>query len=203
VLLIDLPADALRRRIASGHVYSTDQLGGALAEYFRVPNLEALSQLAQAWMAEAVEQAGEALLAERGLAGEPRPVIVAGVSESDWGEAVIRRGVELASDGDADLLVVHANIADGSARGARSPLSRYQDLTAKMGGSYTETVGETPARALAAVARSSGASRLVVARHRGWFGELLRGSVAKQLGRLLPGVPVEEVHERPGNDGRL
>ena len=201
VLLIDLPADALRRRIVSGRVYSTDQLGGALAEYFRVPNLEALSQLGQAWMAGTVEQAGEALLAERGLAGEPpRPVIVAGVSESDWGEAVIRRAVELACDADADLLVVHANIADGSARSARSPLIRYQDLTAKMGGSYTETVGESQPAPWPRWLIQRRIASVVVARHRGWFGELLRGSVAKQLGRLLPGVPVEEVHERPGNE---
>jgi two-component system, OmpR family, sensor histidine kinase KdpD len=198
VRLIDLPADALRRRISSGRVYSTDQLGGALAEYFRVPNLEALSQLGQAWMADNVEDTGEGLLADRGLAAGPaRPVIVAGVSESDWGEAVIRRGFQLACDADADLLVVHANIADGSAPSERSPLSRYQDLAAKMGGSYTEALGESPARVLAEVARSSGASGVVVARHRGRFGELLRGSVAQQLRRLLPGVPVEEVRERP------
>ena len=44
---------------------------------------------------------------------------------------------------DADLLVVHANVADGSSPSARSPLRRYQDLTAKMGGSYTEAVGES------------------------------------------------------------
>ena len=195
VLLIDLPADALRRRIVSGRVYSTDQLGGALAEYFRVPNLEALSQLGQAWMAGTVDQAGEALLAERGLAGEPpRPVIVAGVSESDWGEAVIRRAVELACDADADLLVVHANIADGSARSARSPLIRYQDLTAKMGGSYTETVGESAARALAAVARVQRrrergcrqAPRLVRRAPTGLGGETARALAARGPGRGGP-----------------
>ena len=161
-----------------------------------MPNLEALSRLAQAWMTGTVDQAGEALLAERGLAGVPRrPVVIAGVSESDWGEAVIRRGAELACHADADLLVVHANVADGSSPSARSPLRRYQDLAAKMGGSYTEAVGESPARVLAEVVRSSGASRVVVARHRSRFGELLRGSVAKQLRRLLPDLPVEEVQD--------
>jgi two-component system sensor histidine kinase KdpD len=46
VVLVDLPAEALRRRIASGAVYSADQVGGALAEYFRASNLQALSELA-------------------------------------------------------------------------------------------------------------------------------------------------------------
>jgi two-component system, OmpR family, sensor histidine kinase KdpD len=197
VELIDLPADTLRRRIASGRVYSADQLGGALAEYFRVSNLEALSRLGQAWMAGTVEQTATALLEERGLAGEPaRPVVVAGVSESAWGEAVIRRGVQLACDADADLLVVHANIADGTARTRRSPLGRYQDLTAKMGGTYTEVTGESVGHALAEVARSSGAASVVVANHRSRLGGLLRVSVAGQLRRLLPGVRVEEVRDQ-------
>jgi two-component system sensor histidine kinase KdpD len=197
VVLIDLPPDVLRRRIASGRVYSVDQLGGALAEYFRVANLEALSRLGQAWVAGTTEEIGAALLEQRGLTGEPpRPMVVAGVSESAWGEAVIRRGVDLACDADGELLVVHANIADGTVRSNPSPLGYYQDLTTVMGGTYVEVVGESPSRALAEVARSRGASSVVVASHRGRLGALLRGSVAAQLRRLLPDVRVEEVHER-------
>jgi two-component system, OmpR family, sensor histidine kinase KdpD len=49
-VLVDLPADALRRRIADGKVYSADRVGGALADYFRVSNLQALSALGRAWM---------------------------------------------------------------------------------------------------------------------------------------------------------
>jgi hypothetical protein len=37
---------------------------------------------------------------------------------------------------------------------------------------------------------------VVVARHRSRFSELVRGSVAAQLRRLLPGTPVEEVRDR-------
>jgi len=48
VVLVGLPADALRRRIASGAVYSAGQVGGALADYFRAANLRALSELARA-----------------------------------------------------------------------------------------------------------------------------------------------------------
>ncbi len=148
-------------------------------------------------MAGTVEQTGADLLAERGLAGEPaRPIVLAGVSDSAWGEAVIRRGVELACDNDADLLVVHANIADGTARSPRSRLGDYQDLTEEMGGSYQEVLGESPSRALAEVARSSKASTVVVASHRSRLGELLRGSVATQLRRLLPDTTVEEVRSR-------
>jgi nucleotide-binding universal stress UspA family protein len=65
-----------------------------------------------------------------------------------------------------------------------------------MGGTYLEVDGESPGRVLAEVARSSGAARVVVASHRSRLGAFLRGSVSGQLRRLLPGIPVEEVHER-------
>jgi two-component system sensor histidine kinase KdpD len=114
VVLVELPVEALRRRIASGTVYSADQVGGALAEYFRASNLQALSELGRAWMAGTIEIVGDELLARRGLA-EPsaRPVVVAGDSGSRWGELVIRRATELARADDAQLLVVHVQIADG------------------------------------------------------------------------------------------
>jgi two-component system, OmpR family, sensor histidine kinase KdpD len=83
VVLIDLPPEVLRARIASGVVYSAEQVGGALAEYFRAANLQALSELARAWVAGTAEAVGEGLLARRGLT-EPSapPVVVAGDSGS-------------------------------------------------------------------------------------------------------------------------
>ena len=196
VVLVDMPPDALRRRIASGQVYSTDRVGGALSEYFRVPNLEALSELARAWVDDAIDVVGSDLLARRGLnETPPRPVVLAGVSDSAWGEAVIRRAMELACDDDADLLVVHARVEDGGGAPRDDVLDRYRDMSAEFGGSYSEVGGESPARALAEVARARGASKVVVARHRSRLSELARGSVASQLRRLLPGTPLEEVHD--------
>src|SRR5262249_60978276 len=68
VVLVDLPAAALRARIASGAVYSAEQVGGALADYFRAANLQALSELGRAWMACTVDAVGEELLARPGRA---------------------------------------------------------------------------------------------------------------------------------------
>ena len=51
VVLVDLAPEALRQRIASGRVYPADQARNALADYFRVTNIEALSELGHAWMA--------------------------------------------------------------------------------------------------------------------------------------------------------
>ena len=43
------------------------------------------------------------------------------------------------------------------------------------------------------IARARGAHRVVVARHRTRLGELVRGSVALRLGRLLPDMTIDVV----------
>src|SRR6202034_3729121 len=112
-VLVDLPADALRRRIADGKVYSADRVGGALADYFRVSNLQALSALGRAWMDRTLEAVAEEMLETRGIAVASRPTVVAGVSDTGWGQHVIRRAGELALADDADLVVVHVSLDDG------------------------------------------------------------------------------------------
>jgi two-component system sensor histidine kinase KdpD len=195
VVLVDLPAEALRQRIAAGRVYSTDRVGGALAGYFRTSNLEALSELGRAWMAGTVDVVGHDLLQRHGLEElAPRPLVVAGVSDSEWGERVLLRAAELAGADDADLLAVHVNVADGLGRRRSDVLDHYRDLTAQLGGTYTEVHGSAPGDALADTVRATGATRVVVARHRSRLGELARGSVASRLRHLLPDVTVDEVH---------
>ena len=196
VMLLDPPAEALRARIAAGVVYSAAQVGGALADYFRVANLEALSKLARAWIAGRAEAVGEDLLARRGLA-EPQaqPVVVAGDSGSRWGEAVIHRAAELARTDDADLLVVHVEIGDGLARRGLD-LAGHRDLAGELGGTYTSIHGHGVAQALADTAKAQGAATVVVGRHRSRLTELAHGSVSSRLRRLLPAVAVEEVSHR-------
>ena len=194
VVLVDLPAEALRARIAAGAVYSAEQAGGALADYFRAANLQALSELGRAWMTGTVEAVGDELLVRLGLA-EPsaQAIVVAGDSGSRWGELVIRRAAELARADDAQLLVVHVQIADGLTHPAPQELGQHRELTAELGGSYTEVTGATPAEVLADTARARGAATVVVGHHRSRLGELAHGSVASRLRRQLPGTAIEEV----------
>ena len=196
VELVDLPAEALRQRIASGAVYSAEQVGGALADYFRASTLRALSELGRAWMAGTVNAVGEDLLARLGLTEPPAPlVVVAGDSGSGWGEVVIRRATELARASDAQLLVVHVQIADGLIHPASQNLNRHRQLTAGLGGTYIEIAAPTAVEGLADTARARGASTVVVGHHRSRLAELAHGSVSSRLRRLLPQTPVEEVRK--------
>jgi two-component system, OmpR family, sensor histidine kinase KdpD len=195
-VLVDLPAQALRQRIAVGAVYSAEQVGAALADYFRAPNLRALSELGRAWMAGTTDAVGDDLLARRGMAlPAAPPLVVAGDSGSSWGERVIRRAIQLARAGDAQLLVVHVQIADGLTHPKGQNLRRHRELTTELGGSYTEMTASNPAQALADIARARGAATVVVGHHRSRLGELAHGSVASRLRRLLPGTAIEEVRK--------
>lgn len=197
VVLVDLPPEALRRRIAAGSVYTADRVGGALASYFRASNLAALSELGRAWMAGSVEAVAPAILAREGVGPlSPRATVLAGVSDSEWGEHVIRRAIDVAKEDDADLLVVHVNVADGLGPQGGEALERYRDMTVDAGGRYTELEGTSAADTLAALARDQHATRIVVARHRPRLSELVRGSIASRIRSLVPATPVDEVHRQ-------
>jgi two-component system sensor histidine kinase KdpD len=194
-VLVDLPADALRRRIADGKVYSADRVGGALADYFRESNLQALSALGRAWMDRTLEAVAEEMLETRGIAVASRPTVVAGVSDTGWAEHVIRRASERALEDVADLLVVHVRLDDGMIHRGSQAHAEHRDLVAEVGGIYVEiTAGSVP-EGLARVVQDCGASRLVVGRHRSRLGEIVHGSVVSRLQRLLPEVQIEAVRE--------
>ncbi len=194
-VLIDLPADVLRRRIADGKVYSADRVGGALADYFRVSNLEALSALGRAWMDGTLEAVAGEMLEARGLVAASRATVVAGVSDTGWGRHVIRRARERALEDDADLLVVHVSLDDGMTDQRSQAHAEHRDLVAEVGGFYVQlTAGSVP-EGLARAVRDHGASRLVVGRHRSRLGEIVHGSIVSRLQRLLPDVRIEAVRE--------
>jgi two-component system, OmpR family, sensor histidine kinase KdpD len=187
VVLVDLPAEALRRRIASGQVFSADRVGGALANYFRPSNLAALSALANAWIQGAVDETFAGLLRAR-----DRPKVIAGVSGSPRGAAVIQRAAVLAGDDDAELVVVHVNLADGLGR-QEDRLDHYRQMADDIGARYREISGSDAADSLAEVAVTERAEHVVVAAHGSRLTKLLRGSVASRIRRRLPRIEVVEV----------
>jgi two-component system sensor histidine kinase KdpD len=188
VVLVDLPPEALRRRIASGQVYSADGVGGALANYFRPSNLALLSQLARAWLDDTVDETFAFL--DREAAG--RPKVIAGVSSSTRGRAVIEHAAVLAGDDDAELDVVHVDLQDGLGH-SRERLDQYREMAESVGARYREVRGTDAAAALGDVALREGASRVVVGTRRSRLGNLVRGSVAARIRRRAPVLQVDEV----------
>ncbi len=55
VELVDMTAEALRRRMAHGNIYAPDKVDAALGNYFRSGNLSALRELSLLWVADKVD----------------------------------------------------------------------------------------------------------------------------------------------------
>ncbi len=75
--LVDMSAEALRRRMAHGNVYPPEKVDAALGNYFREGNLAALRELALMWVADRVDEALHDYRQRHGIAmpwETPRPL---------------------------------------------------------------------------------------------------------------------------------
>src|SRR3954452_9390081 len=162
--LVDMSPEALRRRLAHGHVYPPDRIDTALANMFRPEVLGKLRQLTLLWLADRVEEQ----LERQTLTDEPeetravreRVVVALG---GQGGDHVVRRAARIAGRTGAQLIGVHV-VSQGQSPGP--DLERQRRLLVGLGGVYREIVGESAggsvADALAAFARVEQATQLVI-----------------------------------------
>ena len=189
--LVDMSPEALRRRLAHGNVYPAERVDAALANYFRPGNLSALRELALLWTADRVEESLQDYLADHGITDmwETRERVVVALTGAAGGDHLVRRAARMAGRFRGDLLGVHVARSDGLADATGADLERQRSLLVELGGSYRELVSDDVATALASFARAEQATQLLIgATHRTLPGELLRGSVANKLQRLLDRV---------------
>src|SRR3984893_12388525 len=113
--LVDMAPEALRRRMAHGHIYAPERIDAALANYFRPGNLGALRELALLWVADRVEESLHDYLEHHGIeaAWETRERVVVAVTGHAADESLIRRAARIAGRARGDLLGVHVESGDG------------------------------------------------------------------------------------------
>lgn len=158
--LIDMSPEALRRRLAHGHVFPPERVDAALANMFRVEVIDALRHLALSWMADRV---GEQLRSDltRDAPDDRRPhrerVVVALGGEG--GELLVRRAARLAGRSGGQLIGVHVMSPD---RQPGPDLERQRILLTGLGGTYREVRGDDIGAALTVFARVEQATQIVV-----------------------------------------
>jgi two-component system sensor histidine kinase KdpD len=185
--LVDMDAEALRRRMAHGNIYAPDKVESALANYFRAGNLTALREIALLWAADRVE---EALLRYRGDHGiqQPWPTrerILVALSGGSEGDTLIRRGKRAASRGaGGELLAVHVERDDAIGSAAPGFLARQRDLVEELGGAYHTVTDDDPARAVLDFAREVNASHILI-------GATRRGRLKRVLSRGIGETIIE------------
>ncbi|WP_405468170.1 ATP-binding protein [Streptomyces canus] len=205
VELVDMPPEALRRRMAHGNIYAPDKVDAALANYFRPGNLTALRQLALLWVADRVDEALQDYRSQHGIGGvwETRERVVVALTGGPEGDTLVRRAARIAArSAGGDLLAVHVARSDGLAAGvSHASLTRQRRLVEDLGGSYHSVVGDDIATALVEFARAENATQLVLGTsRRGRLERFLTGpGTGETVTELSGDIDVHRVtHERAG-----
>jgi len=179
VELVDMTAEALRRRMAHGNIYPPEKIDAALTNYFRAGNLTALRELALLWLADKVDEGLQRYRAEHGITGtwEARERVVVALTGGPEGDTLIRRAARIAArSSGGDLLAVHVTKSDGLTGANPASLAGQRQLVESLGGSYHQVVGDNISEALLTFARAENATQLVLgASRRSWLLAMLTG----------------------------
>ncbi|MDX6340499.1 MAG: two-component system, OmpR family, sensor histidine kinase KdpD [Trebonia sp.] len=189
VELVDMTAEALRRRMAHGNIYPPEKIDAALTNYFRAGNLTALRELALLWLADKVDEGLQRYRAEHHITStwEARERVVVALTGGPEGDTLIRRAARIAArSAGGDLLAVHVTKSDGLTGANPANLARQRQLVESLGGTYHQVVGDEISEALLTFAKAENATQLVLgASRRGWLLALLTG----------PGIGSRTIHD--------
>ena len=179
VEMVDMTAEALRRRMAHGNIYPPEKIDAALTNYFRSGNLSALRELALLWLADKVDEGLQRYRTEHKItsAWEARERVVVALTGGPEGRTLIRRAARIAArSAGGDLLAVHVTKSDGLTGADPAALASQRRLVESVGGSYHQVVGDDIPEALLTFARAENATQLVLgASRRSWWLAMLTG----------------------------
>src|SRR6201997_608163 len=137
VELVDMTAEALRRRMAHGNIYAADKIDAALNNYFRAGTLPALRDLALLWLADKVDEGLQRYRAAHHISEtwEARERVVVALTGGPEGEKLSRRAARIAArSAGGDLLAVHVTRSDGLTGADPAVLAAQRHLTESLGG---------------------------------------------------------------------
>lgn len=201
VELVDMSPQALRRRMAHGHIYPADAIDTALGHYFREGNLTALRELALLWVADRVDEGLERYRREHGITQTwaARERIVVALTGGGEGPLLLRRGARIAGRVTGrDLVAVHVVRSDGSLGAPSAELESQRLLAESLGGSLHLIVGDDVAQAVLEFARGINGTQIVVGTSRhGRLAQLVRPSTSMAIVRGSGDIDVHVVTHQP------
>ena len=210
VELVDVAPEALRDRLARGHIYPADQVEAALGGWFQTGNLSALRELALLWLAAALADGPRRHLPGGGDprggdpgGGQARERVVVALSGGPEGETLIRRAARIAARSGGDLLAVHAARPGRPAGSGRAVLAAQRRLAESAGGTYHQLADQDIPAALLAFAHAHNATQLVLgATPRTWLAALRpAASIRSRVIRRGGGLDVHIVTCTPAAKG--
>src|SRR6476469_650458 len=185
--LVDMTPQALRRRMAHGHIYPADRIDTALGNYFREGNLTALRELALLWVADRVEEGLDRYRAQHGIRGTwaARDRVVVALTGGPEGPMLLRRGARIAGRvAGRSLVAVHVVRSDGTVDSSAPAIAQQRMLAENLGGSLQLVVGDDIAATVLEFARTVNGTQIVVGASRhGRFAQLVRPSTSNAIVR--------------------
>ncbi|WP_435133481.1 universal stress protein [Actinacidiphila sp. bgisy144] len=163
--LVDMSAEALRRRMAHGNIYPKDKAEAALTRYFRAGNLSALREIALLWAADRVEEALQRYRHDHSIQRPwaTRERVLVALSGGPEGATLIRRAKRTASRGaGGEFLAVHVRSDDSLSPAAGHLPEDQRALVEELGGTCHTVTGSDPAVAVLDFARQVSASQIMV-----------------------------------------
>src|SRR6476469_6978309 len=185
--LVEMTPQALRRRMAHGHIYPSEVIDTALGNYFREGNLTALRELALLWVADRVDEGLARYRAEHGIKGTwaARERIVVALTGGPEGPMLLRRGARIAGRvAGRSLVAVHVVRSDGTVGASAPEIEKQRMLAENLGGSLQLVVGDDVAATVLEFARTVNGTQIVVGASRhGRFAQLVRPSTSNAIVR--------------------
>ncbi|HEU4398410.1 MAG TPA: universal stress protein [Actinomycetota bacterium] len=197
VVLVDLPPDALRERIAQGRVYAPEKIRAALTHFFRIDNLIALRSLA---LREVAEQEERQLLGPE-LTAEPAPTLGERVMVCIDGRAnsseLVRRAARMARRATGRLYVLHVEPSDEQeTAGTHEAVEAAERLGLQLGATVFRRAGDV-AETVVKAARELAITQIVLGEsHRPRWKELVGQSIIARILRETDGVDVHIIADK-------
>ena len=165
VVVVDLPADELLKRLAEGKVYLPDAAALARENFFRKGNLIALRELSLRRAADRVDAQMRDYRRTRFIdtVWPARERLLVGLSGAPGDERLVRHAARLAQKLEADWIAVHVDVAHWRrGKQARRQVAKTLELAAGLGAETVTLPGEEAAEALVGCAREHNANRLLL-----------------------------------------
>ncbi len=189
VVVVDLPADELLKRLAEGKVYLPDAAERAREHFFRKGNLIALRELALRRAAERVEAQMRDYRRARAIEAvwPTRERLLVGLAGTDSDERLVRDAARLARKLEADWVAAHVDVVRRhQGKAVRSRIARVLEVAAGLGAETVTLSGADVASALAACARTRNVNRLLLGHRSRPAWQFWYRSIADRIGRRHP-----------------
>ncbi|MEO8936277.1 MAG: DUF4118 domain-containing protein [Burkholderiaceae bacterium] len=204
VMLVDIPADELLKRLSEGKVYLPEQAAHAARNFFRKGNLIALREIALRRTADRVEDDVQAYREERsiGQVWGTEAALLCCIGPDAGAERVVRSAARLAGQLDVGWIAIYVETPRLQKRStaAREAILQVVRLAEQLGATTAVLSGSDIADVVSRYAREHNLSRLVIGQGAvtgivaRWFGTQ---SVAEGITAHVPEVDLIVVGRSP------